>query len=226
MAVVLIIYLSLIAAMALGIILYWIYYKSSINKSLHTEIPRKRIPPKNLIIAALSILLIISIGFSISTISLNFSNSQQKSYFYYTAEEERGAIFDPLFDNKNLAEQNGYLLKVWNENGFEVRQLSGGIISNSFIPNNIIRIRYTEDFPTIKDGERIELSFNFLNRQVNEQDREFVGIGANGDYNQLYFSYNFLGNYNIKISAELRIITNKTNVTEPFTTMLLEIEIK
>lgn len=221
-----IVFLALVGSAILIVVGYLIFYRISINKSLNSGKPKKRISPKNIMIAVLGFLLILSIVFSIQRIAQDFkAQNTTQEYFNYAYEDRRGTAFDELFDDNDKAEQSGYLLSVWEEDGFEVCRLTGGRATSSLMPDNLIRIRYVYELPALAEGEHLDLSFTFLYQSALKPGEKFIGHSSEGSYNQIYITYNCRGQYNLKITAKLRIRTDKTDNISPFAKMLFEIGI-
>jgi len=97
----------------------------------------------------------------------------------YTENRTDGAIFDPLFDSEEIAKQHGYTLFVYEENGFEVCLLTG--VGNGIMPNAIIRTRYTNELPTLAEGEQIDFTFGIWHRTTMSTDN-FTGYKTVVEY--------------------------------------------
>ena len=216
-----IVFLSLVGLALLVVAGYYIYYRISINKSLHSDKPHKRIPPQNVIIAVLAVLLAVSVGFSAQRIAHDFvmRNTDAK----YFKSQTGGTVFDPLFDSEDVAKQHGYLLTVFEESGFEICMLTGG--RNGIMPNAVIRARYADTLPTLADGEHLDFSFGFWHKNTGSTEN-FVGTETGGEYRTQYITCDIYGRYDVKIRMRLFATTDKTGKNNPFAETLIEMNVE
>jgi hypothetical protein len=224
MAGISILFLSLVGLAILGVAGYCVFYRVSINNSLQSDKPKKRVPPQNIIIIALVVLLAISVGFSVQrTVSDYATKNAEKEYFLY-ADDSRAVAFDAMFDSKELAEQNNYGLIVWRENGFEVCVLSGG--HNGIMPDTIVRVRYIDELPMPAEGTYIDFNFAFKIRNAEKSNDNFTGWETTGEYSTKYIVGSQHGKFDVKIKAELRLTTDKTKPSAPFAEIQCEMSME